>query len=111
MKKIMGRINGLIRVAEKRMERGSEVDRLVGRQIMRNLKMVKRILGEEIVCCPDCLSFIEIDDLVERGFATELEVEKAREQGNAGMCILDDAGRFARACDYCAWGNRRGPEL
>ena len=109
MKKIMGRINGLIRIAEKREKKGTEMDRLIGRQVARNLKMVKKIIGEEIVCCPECLSFVSIEDLLEEDGIGREEAELAVEQGNAGMCIIDgDAGdgKFVRGCDFCSFGIR-----
>ena len=49
MKKLFIRINGLLHIAEKREKRGSEIDKIVGRQVARNLKMVKKIIKEEIV--------------------------------------------------------------
>lgn len=109
MKKIMGRINGLIRIAEKREKKGTEMDRLIGRQVARNLKMVKKIIGEEIVCCPECLSFVSIDDLLQEGSIGRFEADLAEKQGNAGMCVVDgDDGvkKFVRSCDFCSFGAR-----
>lgn len=46
MQKIIKRINGLIKIARKRQENENEQDKLIGKQVERNLKMVKKIIGE-----------------------------------------------------------------
>lgn len=48
MEKVFRRINGLIRIAQKRQQSDNEIDKLIGRQVERNLKMVKKIVAEEI---------------------------------------------------------------
>ncbi len=40
------RIDGLIKIARKRQENENEQDKLIGKQVERNLKMVKKIIGE-----------------------------------------------------------------
>ena len=103
MKRIMGRMNGLIRIAKKRQEKGSEIDKLVGRQIERNLKMAKRIIGEEIVCCQDCICCITLDCAVEIGEITKEEAERYQTEN---QCLCLRYKRPKKLSDFCSEGER-----
>ena len=64
------RINGLIRIAQKRQENGSEYDKLIGRQVERNLKMAKKIICEEIICCAACKHRRDLPDAIDEGIVS-----------------------------------------
>ena len=96
-------MNGLIRIAKKRQEKGSEIDKLVGRQIERNLKMVKRIIGEEITCCQDCICCIPLDYAAEIGELTEEEAESYQKESE-GLCLKYKKPKLLS--DFCSEGEK-----
>lgn len=106
MKKIMKRINGMIRIAQKRQKSSqNEADKLIGRQVERNLKMVKRIIGEEIVQCGQCKHFASANAALECGYLDEAAAE-AIEKENRGFCTLY-ANSFKTTTDgFCHAGER-----
>lgn len=106
MNKIMGRINGMKKKAERRAKNGTEIDKIVCRQVLRNLSLAKKIIGEEIVTCEHCLSFVDMDELIRQGAITSTEAEAEETLGNAGMCLLDRYVKYVRLNDYCSFGTR-----
>lgn len=106
MKKIMKRINGMIRIAQKRQESSqNEVDKLIGRQVERNLKMAKRIIGEEIVQCGQCKHFASANDTVECGYLDEAAAEDM-EKENRGFCTLYATSFKTPTDGFCHNGER-----
>lgn len=103
MNNLFKRINGLIRIAEKREESQNATDKLIGRQVARNLKMAKKIIGEEIVFCGECIRSVDIKDAVDRGYITShiaLEVEGTYD----GFCPTNN--NLIKATDFCSRGKR-----
>lgn len=88
MERLMKRINGLIYIAQKRQVNDSEVGKTIGRQVERNLKMAKKIIGEEIVTCQYCAYAKESSEIKNYGYKCEL------------------SNQYERANDYCSRGER-----
>ena len=89
MKRIINSIDRFIGIAEKREEGPGEVDKIVGRQVARNLKMVRKIITEEITCCGECTRRADIEPLGE----------------HTGMCTR--TGIVVKPDDFCSRGKRR----
>lgn len=110
MKKIMKRINGMIRIAQKRQESSqNEVDKLIGRQVERNLKMVKRIIGEEIVQCGQCKYFASANDALECGYINETTAE-IMERESRGFCTFYTKSFKIPTYGFCHAGERISKE-
>lgn len=109
MKNIMKRINGLIRIAQKRQDSLNDIDRLIGRQAERNLRIVKRIIGEEIVQCGQCRHFASPSDALECSYINET-VAGIMERESRGFCTLY-ARNFKTPTDgFCHNGERISKE-
>lgn len=105
MKKVFIRINGLLHIAEKREQRGNEIDKIIARQVTRNLKMVKKILKEEIVQCGQCREFASPQDAVECGYVCSgvAELLESREEG---YCTYKNRNDIVPLNGYCHRGER-----
>lgn len=96
---IFVRINGLIRIAEKREAKGGEIDKIVGRQVCRNLKMAKKIIKEEICICQQCVDYIPPEEAEKAGYISEMYGEPV------GYCPKHK--RAAINTDFCSWGQKK----
>lgn len=103
MEKLFRRINGLVHIAEKREKSKNEVDRLVGRQILRNLKMVKRIIGEEIVQCGQCRDYCSPYAAAEQGYIPEGIAELLAHR-KEGYCTYKNRNDIVPLNGYCHRG-------
>ena len=103
MEKIIGRISGIIRAADRKLKRG-EIGAEAYKEVRRDLKLAQKIILEEIVTCDRCLSLVPMDELVQFGKITEKEAEAEEILGNIGMCVLDRYVKYVRGCDYCSFG-------
>ena len=102
--KLFKRIDGLSRIARKRQENGNEQDKLIGRQVERNLKMVKKIIGEELTFCAACKhrrSFEEAiaENLVSCQEACNMFVEDA--ECVCGLLVIG-----MKHSGYCSYGEK-----
>lgn len=88
IKTAMKRINGLIRIAQKRQEKGSDTDKLIGRQVERNLKMAKKIIGEEIICCAACKHRRSVPEAIDEGLVSYEEASDMFREGADCVCGL-----------------------
>ena len=88
IKNAMKRINGLIRIAQKRQEKGSETDKLIGRQVERNLKMAKKIICQEIICCAACKHRRSVPEAVDEGLVSYEEASDMFREGADCVCGL-----------------------
>ena len=82
------RIDGLIKIARKRQENENEQDKLIGRQVERNLKMVKKIIGEEITFCANCKYRMEFDEAMEENLVSPAEASEMFAEGADCVCGL-----------------------
>lgn len=105
MEKVFKRINGLLHIAEKREQRGSEIDKLIGRQVVRNLKMVKKILKEEIVHCSQCVEFSAPEDAVACGYICDGVAELLESRG-VGYCTYKNRNDIVPLNGHCHRGVR-----
>ena len=105
MKKVFIRINGLLHVAEKREQRGGEIDKIVGRQVARNLKMVKKIIKEEIVHCGQGREFASAQDSVECGYICSGVAELLESRGE-GYCTYKNRNDIVPINGFCHRGER-----
>lgn len=103
MKNIMARTSGIIRHAERKLKRG-KISAETFKEVRRDIKLVQKIISEEIVTCDRCLSQVPMDELVQLGKITEKEAEAERILGNVGMCVLERYVKYVRGCDYCSFG-------
>lgn len=108
MQKLIRRINGLIRIARKRQENGSEQDKLIGRQVERNLKMVKKIIGEEITFCATCKYRMEFEEAMEENLVSPTEASEMYVEGAECVCGLLVIGM--KNSGYCSFGETIKPE-
>ena len=108
MQKLIRRINGLIRIARKRQENGSEQDKLIGRQVERNLKMVKKIIGEEITWCANCKYRMEFEEAMEENLVSPTEASEMYVEGAECVCGLLVIGM--KNSGYCSFGETIKPE-
>lgn len=76
MQKIIKRINGLIKIARKRQESGGAMDKIIGRQVERNLKMVKKIIGEELTFCAACKHRRSFEEAIEENIVSYQEAKE-----------------------------------
>lgn len=88
MKNVIKRIDGLIHIAEKRQTRGSELDKVIGRQIERNLRMTKRIIYEEITTCKDCKYGVEFPQAIDENIVSFLKANEMYCAGADRLCSL-----------------------
>ena len=90
------RIDGLIRIARKRQESDNEQDKLIGRQVERNLKMVKKIIGEELTFCANCKYRMEFDEAMEENLVSPTEAsEMFAERGGLRLRLAGNRnGKF-----------------
>ena len=105
MEKVFRRINGLLHIAKKRQQRGSEIDKIVGRQVARNLKMVKKILHEEIVQCGQCRDFASPEDAVACGYICDGVAELLESRGE-GYCTYKNRNDIVPLNGHCHRGVR-----
>lgn len=106
MKKIQEKIAWLQKIAECRMRQEDETDRLIGKQVSRNLKMVEAVIEDRIVCCEKCIMYESLEQLIEEGFISSTIADREEAIGNDGMCIMEEQRKFVRKCDFCSWGVR-----
>ena len=92
MKNVQRRINGLIRIAEKRQSKGSEIDKIVGKQVERNLKMARRIVEEEIITCNYCVHKREFTDAIDNDLLTLEKASIMYREGAECWCSLLQLG-------------------
>lgn len=105
MKKIFIRINGLLHLAEKRARHDNAIDKIVARQVIRNLKMVKKIIAEEIVQCGQCRDFASPQDSVECGYICSGVAELLESRGE-GYCTYKNRNDIVPLNGYCHRGER-----
>lgn len=108
MQKLIKRIDGLIRIARKRQENGGEQDKLIGRQVERNLKMVKKIIGEELTFCANCKYRMEFDEAMEENLVSPTETSEMFAEGADCVCGLLVIGMANSG--YCSFGEKIKPE-
>lgn len=89
MRRIIKSIDRFIEIAERREQGPGEVDKIVGRQVSRNLKMVRKVITEEITCCGECIRRADIEPLGE----------------HTGMCTR--TGIVVKPGDFCSRGKRK----
>ena len=105
MKRVYLRIGGLVRIAKERQAKGSEIDKIVGKQVERNLKMVKRIISEEVIECEKCKFYGKFEDAIDFGLISLEAVSRMREEGATGYCLLLKFG--TSECGYCHMAERK----
>ncbi len=105
IKKVYKRLNGLIRIAEKKQVHGGEIDKIVGKQVERNVKMAKRIIGEEIVECEHCEYYYELPDAIDCGHISLETASNMLREGATGYCSLLNIGTFTNG--YCHMAERK----
>lgn len=103
MERLIKRINGLIRIAEKRQKR-SELDKAIGLAMERGLRIVKQIIFEEITPCEACKYKAEFPQAIDEGFITFLEANKMYCEGAECLCCLFGIGTGHD--DYCSRGEK-----
>lgn len=98
------RIDGLIRIARKRQENENEQDKLIGKQVERNLKMVKKIIGEEITFCASCKHRRSFEEAIEENIVSYQEAKEMFAEGAdcvCGLLVIEKANS-----GYCSFGER-----
>lgn len=98
------RIDGLIRIARKRQENENEQDKLIGRQVERNLKMVKKIIGEEITFCAACKHSRSFNEAIEENLVSCQEASEMFAADAECVCGLLVIGM--KHSGYCSYGER-----
>ena len=88
MQKLIRRINGLIKIARKRQESDNEQEKLIGRQVERNLKMVKKIIGEEITWGANCKHRTSFEEAIEENLISFKEGREMFAEGAECVCGL-----------------------
>lgn len=106
MKNIIKRIDGLIHIAEKRQTCGSELDKGIGRQIERNLRMAKRIIYEEITTCQNCKYGVEFSQAIDENMVSFLKANEMYCAGADCLCSLLVIG--TQNDGYCSRGEKGG---
>lgn len=104
MKNIIKRIDGLIRIARRRQENGSDLDKTIGRQLERNLRMAKRIICEEITTCKDCKYGVEFPQAIDENMVSFLEANEMHCAGADRLCSLLVIG--TQNDGYCSRGEK-----
>ena len=104
MKTIIKRIDGLIRIAKRRQENGNELDKTIGRQLERNLRMAKRIIFEEITTCQNCKYGIEFSQEIDENMVSFLEANEMHCEGADRLCSLLVIG--TQNDGYCSRGEK-----
>ena len=104
MQKLIRRINGLIKIARKRQESDNEQEKLIGRQVERNLKMVKKIIGKEITFCAACKHSRSFDEAIEENLVSFQEASEMFAAGAECVCGLLVIGM--KHSGYCSYGER-----
>ena len=102
------RIDGLIRIARKRQESDNEQDKLIGRQVERNLKAVKKIIGEEITFCAACKHSRSFDEAIEENLVSCQEASEMFAADAECVCGLLVIGM--KYSGYCSFGEKIKPE-
>ena len=102
------RIDRLIRIARKRQESDNEQDKLIGRQVERNLKMVKKIIGEEITFCAACKHRRSFEEAIEENLVSPTEASEMFAEGADCVCGLLVIGM--KNSGYCSFGEKIKPE-
>lgn len=105
MKRVYLRIGGLVRIARERQAKGSEIDKIVGKQVERNLKMVKRIISEEVIECSGCKFYCELPNAIDDGHISLEAASKMLKEGATGYCLLLKFG--TSECGYCHMAERK----
>ena len=104
MKTIIKRIDGLIRIAKRRQENGNELDKTIGRQLERSLRMAKRIIFEEITTCQNCKYGIEFSQAIDENMVSFPEANEMYCEGAARLCSLLVIG--SKNDGYCSRGEK-----
>lgn len=94
----------MIHIAEKRQTRGSELDKVIGRQIERNLRMAKRIIYEEITTCQNCKYGMEFPQAIDENMVSFPEANKMYCEGADCLCSLLVIG--TQNDGYCSRGEK-----
>lgn len=108
MQKLIRRIDGLVRIARKRQETGNEQDKIIGRQVERNLKMVKKIIGEELTFCAACEHRRSFEEAIEENLVSCQEANEMFAEGADCVCGLLVIGM--KHSGYCSYGEKIKPE-
>ena len=98
------RIDGLIKIARKRQENENEQDKLIGRQVERNLKMVKKIIGEELTFCAACKHGRSFEEAIVENLVSPTEASEMFAEGVECVCGLLVIG--TKKTGYCSFGER-----
>ena len=104
MKNVIKRIDGLIRIARRRQENGSDLDKTIGRQLERNLRMTKRIIYEEITTCQNCKYGIEFPQAIDENTVSFLKANEMYCAGADRLCSLLVIG--TQNDGYCSRGEK-----
>ena len=104
MKNVIKRIDGLIHIAKRRQENGNESDKTIGRQLERNLRMVKRIIYEEITTCQSCKHGMEFSQAIDDNLVSFLEANEMYCEGADRLCSLLVIG--TKNDGYCSRGEK-----
>lgn len=104
MKTIIKRIDGLIRIAKRRQDNGSDLDKTIGRQLERNLRMTKRIIYEEITTCQSCKYGMEFPQAIDENLVSFLEANEMCCEGAERLCSLLVIG--TKNDGYCSRGEK-----
>ena len=104
MKTIIKRIDGLIRIAKRRQENGNELDKTIGRQLERSLRMAKRIIFEEITTCQNCKYGIEFSQAIDENMVSFPEANEMYCEGADRLCSLLVIG--SKNDGYCSRGEK-----
>lgn len=94
----------MIHIAEKRQTRGSELDKVIGRQIERKLRMAKRIIYEEITTCQNCKYGMEFPQAIDENMVSFPEANKMYCEGADCLCSLLVIG--TQNDGYCSRGEK-----
>lgn len=108
MQKLIRRINGLIKIARKRQKSDNEQEKLIGRQVERNLKMVKKIIGEELTFCAACKHRRSFEEAIEENIVSYQEAKEMFAEGADCVCGLLVIGKANSG--YCSFGEKIKPE-
>lgn len=106
MKKTVNMIESLMEIQSQNALHSDSNISFGGNIALNVLRQVKESLEGEIVTCGQCLSFLDMDELIRQGTITSDEAEKEETVGNAGRCILDRYVKYVRKDDFCSFGIR-----
>ena len=106
MKQTLMTIDCLMETQAKNALKTDSRIRFAGKTALRILRQVKETLEEELICCESCISYKDMDELIQTEVLAASEAEILESAGVSGMCVMGGCSKYVSTDDYCSFAIR-----